>query len=663
MRLPIFSSEYHQQAAQKMTIDPHDLAAATSAETAPERLVLLARDPALVALVAANPSAPAAVLDALAVSSGDDLLAIVVGNPNTPLATLAKLAIRFPQQFLENPVIPFWKLIEPQFWDQLDVALLLAFLRLPDAPPEIIEIAGSHGNRAVIEASIDHIQRAGEAGADWEFRAKRRVMARPDAYLSSPFEVFIEYGQFFEYWLLEAMADSSNVSTLQGQAAILITPDAISARLRIYANGQKPHIRKNVASHPLVPIDVLASLANDPDSDVLTAVANNERTPIALLTQLADRPEEPIRLAVARHPSASPAVLAQLSIDNRMALRRAVATHPHTPPAVLTEWARDASVELRKAVARNEATPQSVLTDLLFDEAWEVGVAAVNNPMTPTSALERLAQTSVLPSENGTQWRAHPLVVAHNPYTPAMLLEELAHQEDAHVREVVAANPQTPQTVVSALAGDSDVRVRRAIADREQLPESILQQLAGDPDLVVRGQVAHRRDLPLPLLEQLAADREPFVGRMVLRNPHAPLATKHKAAGQQGTERNYRTLIHLWTSLANQPALASVIAEAIFTQALVDQASAHLRHSNSYNWLTQMMVLGAPQCPPHILAEHVTTGDWMGRYAIARNTNTPLSSVVALADDGHRLVRAAARARLIGQLADVITAHVAAMTT
>ena len=60
----------------------------------------------------------------------------------------------------------------------------------------------------------------------------------------------------------------------------------------------------------------------------------------------------------------------------------------------------------------------------------------------------------------------------------------------------------------------------------------------------------------------------------------------------------------------------------------------------------RFIILKNSQTPAAILAKVSCSTSWLERYAIAQNPKTPFPIIKNLAEDGNRLVRAAAKARL-----------------
>ena len=77
-----------------------------------------------------------------------------------------------------------------------------------------------------------------------------------------------------------------------------------------------PAARVWVARNKTVPIEVLAVLAGDPDSEVRSAVAMKRKLTPELLENLASDPDESVRLQVAQHRNTLKGTLARLARDD-----------------------------------------------------------------------------------------------------------------------------------------------------------------------------------------------------------------------------------------------------------------------------------------------------------------------------------------------------------
>jgi leucine rich repeat (LRR) protein len=70
--------------------------------------------------------------------------------------------------------------------------------------------------------------------------------------------------------------------------------------------------------------------------------------------------------------------------------------------------------------------------------------------------------------------------VAHNKTVPPEVLEQLADDDDARVREMVARKHRTSEAVLARLARDPSVGVRLAVAGNRNTPRDALVELETD---------------------------------------------------------------------------------------------------------------------------------------------------------------------------------------
>ena len=104
----------------------------------------------------------------------------------------------------------------------------------------------------------------------------------------------------------------------------------------------------------------------------------------------------------------------------------------------------------------NNASPE-MIEELADDEDWHVRKEAAKNSRTPVEALRKLAEDE--------DWLVRKEVAEH-PSTPIEVLRKLAEDEVENVRYAVAENPRTPVDILRKLAEDEDWLVRSA-AERE----------------------------------------------------------------------------------------------------------------------------------------------------------------------------------------------------
>ena len=100
----------------------------------------------------------------------------------------------------------------------------------------------------------------------------------------------------------------------------------------------------------------------------------------------------------------------------------------------------------------NNASPE-MIEELADDEDWHVRKEAAKNSRTPVEALRKLAEDE--------DWLVRKEVAEH-PGTPIEVLRKLAEDEVENVRYAVAENPRTPVDILRKLAEDEDWLVRSA---------------------------------------------------------------------------------------------------------------------------------------------------------------------------------------------------------
>ena len=204
------------------------------------------------------------------------------------------------------------------------------------------------------------------------------------------------------------------------------------------------YVRADIAENSNTPASILEQLADDDDWYVRSVVAHNKNTPAATLEKLADDDNKTVLIMITNNSNAPASVLEKLADDPSMQFF--VAGNPNTPAAMLEKLAGDSdgwgeSIESRQ-VAKNPSAPASALDRLADSDDLNLQEEALQNPSISVATLERFA--------TGMRWQRE--AVAQNESTPASVLEQLADDDDWHVRCAVAGNPSTPVDVLVRLA-------------------------------------------------------------------------------------------------------------------------------------------------------------------------------------------------------------------
>ncbi|HYF64406.1 MAG TPA: hypothetical protein VD886_16400, partial [Herpetosiphonaceae bacterium] len=107
------------------------------------------------------------------------LAAALVANPNTPREHLLHFAADFPEEFLNNPVLMLLLLEHPDLFRQMEPLRLLAFLRNPGIPADLLGTIRASASEAVRDAIRLHAGQAGAGAGDWQAAARRELERLP----------------------------------------------------------------------------------------------------------------------------------------------------------------------------------------------------------------------------------------------------------------------------------------------------------------------------------------------------------------------------------------------------------------------------------------------------------------------------------------------------
>jgi Leucine rich repeat variant len=226
-------------------------AEAGNENTSPQRLEELARSsPELAQRVAQNPSAPPELLRELSRIRDRIVRRNITANPNTPTDILQELAVRYPDAFLENPMISLLYLEQPDFIKTLPTHTAFRLFQRETVPTSWLEQASVEARKTLA-------------------RARQTRVA-----------------------LLDRLANDRDASVRREVAGNPRTPDAILQKL---ANDEESDVRKNVAENPQTCLPLLQKLACDRSYTVREAVARHPYTPISVLQQLAEDDKNYVR--------------------------------------------------------------------------------------------------------------------------------------------------------------------------------------------------------------------------------------------------------------------------------------------------------------------------------------------------------------------------------
>ncbi len=633
-------------------------------------------------------------------------------NPNLPPEILCFLFFDGPAlQALKNPALPLYLLEDPGFLSRCDRAALQNLLREEDLPHFFLSALLAHREPRLATEAAQHVRLAGEAGAEWREEA-HNVLRAPSLHLSPFLLELIELGlvpvevaaravgassaypvrqvllrgatRNAAYRpLLDLLRKVTGTRDLRGRGA----PDPeVDPEPLCWLAGNDGWLRRLAARHPRTPPHLLARLAEVGDLTVQREVAAHPATPPEVLADLAGSRYLRVRLAVARNPSAGPELLARLAEDPEARIRAAVGRHPTTPGERLTQLAGDTAERVRSAVARNPACPAEALIALASDVEPAVRLGAVRNPAAPAEVRKqrldgeyrtrqrplpgRARMAAGDPSIHGAVSHALPpgyeansvaagslpsepdrqrppaerlqglgmrrrREIAANPAEAAEMLDLLSQDLQWEVRAAVAGNPSAPEAALERLSQSSTPRILFSLAGNPRLTPEHLDRLTAQcwSDTVAEALVAMHGTFAV--LECLAGAQATEVRLVVARKPELPPEILNRLAGDADLEVRRAVRRHPRRSAATEAALRG---------AALCQASEHGLD------LCQLLALSHPEQPAEGLRKGAIHRYWECRLAVALNPKAGPELLSRLACDGNRLVRAAARSQLAGEV-------------
>ncbi|KQV04429.1 MULTISPECIES: hypothetical protein [unclassified Kitasatospora] len=186
--------------------------------------------------------------------------------------------------------------------------------------------------------------------------------------------------------LLTSLADTVRTGPVLLPRVAAASPGEVNE----LAQSPSSAVRMLVAQRRDLPAELRDALAADPDAKVVASVAPHPGLSEAQLRTALDRHGDRVAAAVAANPDAPSALLADLahrSPPARKALRE-IALHRHATAPALQVCLTDPRA--RRTAAGHPALPPSVVAELLGDDDWQVVEAAAANPALPRALAEQL---------------------------------------------------------------------------------------------------------------------------------------------------------------------------------------------------------------------------------------------------------------------------------
>ncbi|MYR45224.1 hypothetical protein, partial [Streptomyces sp. SID5910] len=242
-------------------------------------------------------------------------------------------------------------------------------------------------------------------------------------------------------------------------------PREVYARL---ASDPTPGARADVAENPAIDEALIRALAADRDPEVRRRLAHHPRVPLDVLTLLAGNTRIGATL-LPRIAAASDAEVEGLAKSPEPAVRMLVAQRRDLPSGIRGRLVDDPDAKVAKALPPHLGLTEAQLRGVVGRHGVQVLAKVAANPDAPTALLDDLVR-----HEPAAQ-RVFREVARHRRASASALLVCLA---DRRARPVAAGHPALPPPVIAELLTDGDWQVAEAAAANPSLPPAVMADLA-----------------------------------------------------------------------------------------------------------------------------------------------------------------------------------------
>lgn len=307
-----------------------------------------------------------------------------------------------------------------------------------------------------------------------------------------------------------------------------------------------------------------------------------------------------------------------------------LAKNPATPPEILVQLARQPvekpinnvkpakpvkPVVVRQIVFNNPSLPTLERYRLLIVLEQEREIAEANqllaNRLNSSYGLAQIVETG----DQNTK-----IIAAGSKKTPIPILEQLAKDRDATIRQVVCQNPNLPLPILLNLTQDENLNVRLILVRNRSSQIEILKRLAQDESELVRVEVARNKNTPVEILTQLVQDSSISVCKALTGNQNTPVEVLEFL----GVEKQIASVYNLKTPGNALAAVVEYTLKNSYTQ------------KKEFEYLLRN--LEGSQMPASTLEKLATnTTSWI-RSDVAHHRNTPLSALEKMIDDTYEPV-------------------------
>ncbi|MFJ1967109.1 hypothetical protein ACIO93_00380 [Streptomyces sp. NPDC087903] len=233
------------------------------------------------------------------------------------------------------------------------------------------------------------------------------------------------------------------------------------------ASDSSPGVRADLAENAAIDDALIRTLADDRDTDVRRRLAHHPRISLDVLAHLA-RTAKIGGTLLPRIASSSPAEVEELATSPDPAARMLVAQRRDLPPEIRDRLADDPDAKVVKALAAHPGLTEGQLRAMVDRHGIRVLAKVATNPEASPALLEELVQ------HQPAVRKVFREVARRREATASALLVCLT---DEGARPVAAGNPALPPPAIAELLTDADWQVGEAAAANPSLPLAVIGDL------------------------------------------------------------------------------------------------------------------------------------------------------------------------------------------
>lgn len=278
----------------------------------------------------------------------------------------------------------------------------------------------------------------------------------------------------------------------------------------------------------------------------------------------------------------------------------------------------------RIEIARNSLAPVDILEQLASDKEARVREAVAENLIVPVNILEQLIGDNEACVRNAA---------AYHPNGSFEILKQFQLEQE-RVNDV-NASPE----LLDKLGTSQWILIREGVARNQSTSQKTLFRLASDLDPRIRQAVANNKITSGEILEQLAIDKNSEIRFDVAKNINTPehilelLETNEERSIRKNILENPSTPISVLEKLANDSNNAVCMAVAEHPKATAEILE---KLANHYDCLVKENVAFHPNTPIYCLEKLAQDSEDNVRLAVAQNQNLPEKKLIELSKDENK---------------------------